>query len=96
VRNAAGLDLSWIRRTRIGGDNWSALDVPLGEGSEGYLLRVRQGGATRREVLLASPAWRYSDVARAADGISGPFAIEVAQISETFGPGPFTRIEINE
>lgn len=96
VRNAAGLDLSWIRRTRIGGDNWSALDVPLGEGSEGYLLRVRQGGATRREVLLASPFWLYSDAARAADGISGPFAIEVAQISETFGPGPFTRIEINE
>lgn len=30
------------------------------------------------------------------DGISGPFAIEIAQISETFGPGPFTRIEINE
>ncbi len=31
--------LGWTRRTRIGGDNWDGLDVPLGEEREAYLLR---------------------------------------------------------
>ena len=30
------LHISWIRRTRIGGDDWASLDVPLGEESENY------------------------------------------------------------
>lgn len=95
-RRGTDLDISWIRRTRIGGDNWNALDVPLGEASEGYLLRVLQGGAMHREVVVGTSSWRYSDALRAADGVTAPFNIEVAQISEIFGPGPFTRIEINE
>ncbi|MFV2003068.1 MAG: host specificity protein, partial [Paracoccaceae bacterium] len=32
------VDLSWVRRTRIDGDNWVSADVPLGEDSESYQL----------------------------------------------------------
>lgn len=96
ARLGTGINLTWTRRTRIGGDTWSALDVPLSEASEGYLVRVRTNGVTRREAIVGTPLWWYSDTLRTADGVTGLFTIEVAQISETFGPGPFTRIEINE
>ncbi|MGO4853161.1 baseplate multidomain protein megatron [Phaeovulum sp. W22_SRMD_FR3] len=89
------LALRWVRRTRIDGDGWEAVEVPLGEGSEAYLLRVVQGGAIRRELVLGEAAWTYTAAAQAADAVSGPFEIQVAQLSETFGPGPFARREIN-
>ncbi len=44
-----GLLVSWRRRTRIGGDDWAALDVPLGEAQEAYDLEVLKDG----EVVLA-------------------------------------------
>ena len=51
-----GTTLSWIRRTRIEGDPWSVMEVPLGEAHEAYLLRVLRGGALLREVEVATPA----------------------------------------
>ena len=88
------LALSWVRRTRVDGDGWEAVEVPLGETSEGYLLRIVEGGAIRREVVLGSPAFTYSAMMRAEDVTAG-FEIQVAQLSGVFGPGPFARIEIN-
>lgn len=87
--------LSWIRRTRIDGDAWEGREVPLSEASERYLLRVIQGGATRREVELAAPEWAYTAALRAADGVAGTVTIAVAQLSERFGAGPFTEMDID-
>ena len=86
---------AWIRRTRIDGDPWEGPEVPLGEESESYLLRVMQGGEVRREVLRAAPAWTYSATDQAADGVGGDFALEVAQVSAVYGPGLFARLELN-
>ena len=88
--------VDWARRTRIDGDSWGAADVPLGESFERYQLRVLSGATIRREVTLGSPGWTYTAAMLAADGVSGSFAIEVAQVSERFGSGLFARIEINE
>jgi len=88
------LALSWVRRTRVDGDGWEAVEVPLGETSEGYLLRIVEGGAIRREVVLGSSEFTYSAMMRAEDVTAG-FEIQVAQLSGVFGPGPFARIEIN-
>lgn len=93
---AAGLDLTWIRRTRIDGDSWQGTEVPLGEDSEAYLVRVSDAGGIRREATVGAPAWSYGDAIRAADGVNAPYTIEVAQISERFGPGPFARIDIDD
>lgn len=96
VPGAGGIDLSWVRRTRVGGDSWAGFEVPLGEESEAYALRVIDtGGAVRREVVLGGPGWSYADTMRIADGVSAPYRIEVAQISGRFGAGPFTEIEID-
>jgi hypothetical protein len=32
---------------------------------------------------------------KSADGTQTPYWIEVAQVSERFGPGPFARIDID-
>ena len=97
ARPAAGgdLSLSWIRRTRIDGDGWSGLDVPLGEATEAYLLRVVQGGSVLREVTLSQPGWTYPGGMQASDGAARPFEIHVAQLSDSFGPGLFRRIVID-
>ncbi|MGB8623261.1 MAG: glycoside hydrolase/phage tail family protein, partial [Paracoccaceae bacterium] len=93
---AGNLSVRWIRRTRIDGDSWASYDVPLGEARELYLLRVRAGDDTvLREETVDAPEWSYSAADQAADGAVAPFAIEVAQISDRFGPGLFERIGIN-
>ncbi len=96
TRLASGdLAIRWIRRTRIGGDSWQLPDAPLGEAYEAYVLRVIAGGEIRREVSLQTPGWTYPQALQTADGIGGGCVIEVAQISELFGPGLVKRIEIN-
>ncbi len=94
-RNGAGQGLSWIRRTRIDGDSWQGADVPLGEDSEAYIIRVSDAGGIKHEATTTTPGYLYSDAQAASDGITAPYNIEVAQISAQFGPGPFARIEIN-
>lgn len=90
------LSVRWTRRTRIEGDSWSGFDVPLGETSELYNLRIIEGGDLQREVQVTSAQWLYPAALQAADGVTGTFEIEVAQVSERFGPGLYTRIEIND
>ena len=69
---------SWVRRTRVEGDNWQLANVPLGEASEAYLVRVRVGATVRREETVSAPNWLYSAVDQSADGVSAPFTFEVA------------------
>ena len=95
-RSAAAYELSWIRRTRVDGDTWQGLDVPLGEDREAYVLRVIDGTEVKREETCATAQFTYSEAMRTSDGVGASFHIEVAQISDRYGQGPFTRIEIND
>jgi hypothetical protein len=87
-------NFSWIRRTRVDGDDWEVPEVPLGEESESYLVRVLQGGAVVRENLVGAPAWTYTAAAQASDGVGAGLVVSVAQVSATYGPGLFQRLEI--
>ncbi|MXQ07632.1 host specificity protein [Alphaproteobacteria bacterium GH1-50] len=88
--------VTWVRRTRIDGDRWEPLDVPLGEVAESYVVRVFVGSALRREVTVSTPSWTYGAAEAAADGVTGAYRVEVAQISDRFGPGLFGKVEIND
>jgi hypothetical protein len=88
--------LSWIRRARIDADSWTGPDVPLGEATEAYHLRVTDASGLRREAGTATPSFTYSVADRLSDGTLSPFSIEVAQVSDRFGPGPYARIDIND
>ena len=87
------LNVSWIRRTRIDGDSWQSVEVPLNEASEAYVVRVLNAGGVLRETEVHAPNWIYTADMRAVDG--PVTAIEVAQISQSFGPGPFIRKEFD-
>ncbi|MFZ1661198.1 MAG: phage tail protein [Paracoccaceae bacterium] len=97
-RDAAGnFAVGWVRRTRMDGDNWSAVEVPLGELRERYLLRVVKGTAIAREVTVGPGDWSYPVADQAADTTLGQlFEIHVAQLSDAFGAGPFARITVND
>ncbi|MEL7093221.1 MAG: glycoside hydrolase/phage tail family protein, partial [Pseudomonadota bacterium] len=92
--DGTSLDLSWIRRSRVDGDPWGEGDVPLGEASERYTLRVIKNGAVVRSVSRTTPDWTYSASQQAADNIATGDVIEVAQVSETFGEGPAARLTL--
>ncbi|MBA3910607.1 MAG: host specificity protein [Rhodobacter sp.] len=91
---AATLDLEWKRRTRIDGDSWQAFEVPIGEEIEAYVLRVVQSSEILAEYNLMAPQFQYTSSMRAADGLTGPYEVQVAQLSLQYGPGPFRSIEI--
>lgn len=92
--SASDVALTWIRRSRFGSDGWETPEVPLGEESECYLVRVMQNGVTLREEMVSSPKWLYSDAAQTSDGAQRPFTISVAQVSATYGSGLESVIQI--
>jgi len=91
---AQTLTLGWKRRTRINGDSWQALEVPLGEEAEAYLLKIVQGSDTLAEYSALVPQFSYTAAMRAADGVSGAYRVEVAQVSAQFGPGLFRALDV--
>ncbi|WP_101340377.1 glycoside hydrolase TIM-barrel-like domain-containing protein [Cereibacter azotoformans] len=93
-RRDGDLLVRWVRRTRIDGDSWEGREVPLGEGSELYLVRVRMNGLVGRQEEVTAPCWTYTAGAQAEDGAAGTFTVEVAQVSDSFGPGPFRRLMV--
>ncbi|WP_374635810.1 glycoside hydrolase/phage tail family protein [Paracoccus sp. (in: a-proteobacteria)] len=90
-----GRAISWIRRTRIQGDGWDGPDVPLGEAQEAYLIRLVQDGNVLAQAQVAAPHWSVPQDVWSAAMAGGGFAIEVAQLSDTFGAGPYARRMIN-
>ena len=99
VNDSAGYMASWIRRTRIGGDSWETVDVPLGEESERYLVRVSLGAEVLRESVVSGPSWSYTAAEAAADGAAdgagASFQLSVAQLSAVHGAGAFASLDVS-
>jgi len=92
------VSLTWVRRTRTDGEaDWrdGIEDVPLGEASERYAVEVVQGGTVEREVEVTSPAFTYTAAMASADGVSAPYTLRVAQVSQTYGPGAWSTLQIS-
>lgn len=93
IKQASGaLDISWQRRTRIDGDTWQSLEVPLGEDTEAYTVKISQGSVTLRETTTTTPAFSYTAAMQTADSAAGEISIAIAQISQRYGNGPFQTI----
>jgi hypothetical protein len=88
------LRFDWIRRTRIDGDSWQAVEVPLGEESEAYLVRIVQTEVVLLEALVASPSYTLTAAQQANLLQPGSYRVEVAQLSTAFGPGPARSLEV--
>ncbi|WP_439497400.1 baseplate multidomain protein megatron [Bosea sp. (in: a-proteobacteria)] len=88
-RSAAGIELSWVRRTRVDGDSWDLAEVPLGEESERYEVSIHGEAGSVRAVSTTSPAWLYPAALELADfgAAQAEIEIAVAQISAAVGKG---------
>jgi hypothetical protein len=88
-REAGGIRLSFIRRTRFGGDNWDLYEVPLGEEREEYRIEIRAGATIKRTVSVNSPAFFYPSAQEIADFGSPQtnLSVSIAQVSARVGAG---------
>jgi hypothetical protein len=59
--------ITWVRRTRVGGDNWDAAEVPLGEDSERYEVDILDGATVKRTLSATSPSATYTADDQVAD-----------------------------
>lgn len=95
VANDAGdIRFDWIRRSRALGESWGSADVALAEASERYRLRlIGPMGDTLLEVDTTQQTIQIPQAEVTASGFSlSQISAEVAQLSETFGPGHAARI----
>jgi hypothetical protein len=85
------LALTWIRRTRLGGDSWDQTEVPLGEETEAYAIEILNASdAVVRTLASATPSLTYTAAQIATDfpsGLPSPFRFTVYQLSTSFGRG---------
>jgi hypothetical protein len=86
--------ISWIRRTRLGGDDWGAIDVPLSEIQEGWKIEVLKGETVVRTAQTQTAQWLYTASDQATDfsqGQAANMSVRVAQASASLGWGVSQR-----
>ena len=71
-------------------------DVPLGEARERYAIEVVKNGTVLHTAEAESPGFTYTAGQAAADGVTSPFTMRVAQVSEAYGPGAWASIDISQ
>lgn len=94
---AEGWKITWIRRGRIDADTWEGVDIPLGEESELYRLRVLRYGQEVMEFTTTSPQVVISTAQITTHDLDlqdRHTSIEVSQISNAYGPGIAAVLEI--
>jgi hypothetical protein len=86
---AGDIVISWKRRTRIGGDSWEQVDVPLGEEFESYEGDIFDGPDVVRTLASTSPEVTYTLGDQTADfgGQQWSLTVAVFQMSASFGRG---------
>ncbi|MEE9590734.1 MAG: glycoside hydrolase/phage tail family protein, partial [Hyphomicrobiaceae bacterium] len=83
------LVISWMRRTRIAGDSWNTVDVPLGEDIEGYEIEILNGASVKRTLSVDQTTVTYSEADQIADWGTpqASYQVRVFQMSATRGRG---------
>jgi hypothetical protein len=88
-RDGDGIHISWIRRTRRGGDSWDVAEVPLVEDSEAYRVEILSGESVVRTLESNSPSTLYVSADEVAD-FGTPqteLTVRIAQLSAVVGAG---------
>jgi hypothetical protein len=88
---SGNITISWVRRTRVGGDNWDQVEVPLGEASEAYEVDIYNGAGVVVRTLSASTGTVTYTASQVSADFSGsppiPLNVAVYQLSATRGRG---------
>ncbi|MCA0405271.1 MAG: glycoside hydrolase/phage tail family protein [Proteobacteria bacterium] len=96
-REAGGVRVTFLRRTRSGGDNWEAYEVPLAESREAYQLEILNGATVVRSLELSQPEYLYPAAAELADfgAPQSTLHLRIRQISEQAGPGTALEADVS-
>lgn len=89
-RIGADILFSWVRRSRIGGDDWVSPDIPLGEDSQAYVFELFDGESVVLSRDLATAVTTLTAGEESALFMDAPryqFDVRVTQLSTAFGPG---------
>ncbi len=88
-RGEDGIVLSFIRRTRTGGDGWEQVEVPLAEERELYEIDILSGSAVVRTLATGEPRALYPTAAELADfgTPQATITVRIAQMSARVGRG---------
>lgn len=90
VRDASGtLILSWVRRTRVGGQWRDFVDAPLSEASELYEVEILDGETVVRTLAVAIPTASYSAAEQISDfgSLQASLRVKIYQLSAKIGRG---------
>lgn len=90
--------LKWIRRTRMGGDSWVGVEVPLGEETEAYEIDILDGGSVKRTLSAGTTSVTYALSDQIVDfgaAVTSPLSIRVCQVSQVFGRGAAREAQLN-
>jgi len=88
-RDAEGVHITWIRRTRRGGDGWEAVEVPLSEDAERYETDILRDGSVVRTLVSTQASVLYPAEQEAVD-FGAPQSVldlRIVQVSAVAGRG---------
>ncbi|WP_445501820.1 baseplate multidomain protein megatron [Microvirga sp. G4-2] len=88
-REAGGVRISWIRRTRQSGDGWEPVDVPLAEDAERYEIDILKAGSVVRTLTSSQTSILYpaSQEDFDFDAPQTMLSLRIAQVSAITGRG---------
>ncbi|NOZ43161.1 MAG: hypothetical protein GXP02_08380 [Alphaproteobacteria bacterium] len=90
VRDSAGtLTLTWLRRSRVGGEWMDNVDVPLGELYEKYDIEILNGANVVRTLTSTAATVVYPATLQLSDfgSIPASLTLRISQISDSVGRG---------
>jgi len=89
ARTGAGIQLTWVRRTRLAADSWNLNEVPLGEATEAYQVDILSGTTVKRTLSVSTPSVLYAAADELADFGSAQtsLSLRVVQLSASVGRG---------
>ncbi|QRM28144.1 glycoside hydrolase/phage tail family protein [Microvirga sp. VF16] len=88
-REAGGIRIAWLRRTRRNGDGWEALDVPLAEDAERYEIDILRDNVIVRTLTGTQASVLYGNAEETADfgALQSALSLRIAQMSAVAGRG---------
>ena len=81
-RAGGDVTITWLRRTRIGGDSWETPEVPLGEDLESYEVDILDGDDGEAHAPAATPTVTYTAADQIADFGAAQPALRRARLSD--------------
>jgi hypothetical protein len=89
TRSGGDLAVTWVRRTRIGGDSWDGIEVPLAEDAEAYEVDILDGATVKRTLASSTPAVTYTAAQQTADfgAPQSSVSVRVHQLGASAGRG---------